>query len=319
LIQTLHKKISEGWSPFAQEKDSISTSELLNQTSKAISNFGKSNHHQKNLLWMATKLKAYMKKKKQLAKPYTEALTKKVLEEFLEDLCGQSNGYFNSARKQLSALIGIMHKRGLIEQNPVKDIPTRKHAPKRNTIYSPEQQIDLLRLCKVHFPNLYLAMLMEFQLLLRPHKEIRLLVRGMFSPDLGLLTIPEGYTKGRKGRQLPVSPIIISELINRGVDQVNDQDNIFTGKAEPFNPYYFSTQWRRFRKLAEDKGKIKADQTLYSFRHTAALQLYRQKNSIEAVKSAMDHAKIRTTFEYLRSLGVRENNLNLEDLPELMI
>jgi len=319
LLQTVNQKIKDGWVPIAKENTIPTAEELLLKTKTAIDSQGVSVHHHKNLVWITKKLSEYLGRKKQLKKPFNEIFTKHLMEEFLDKLCDNSNGYFNSARKQLSALFGIMIRKGLLEDNPVKSIHTRKHTPQRNSVYSPSELLDVLRLCQLHFPNLYLAMLFEFQLLLRPHKEIRLLKRGMFSESMDLLSIPEGYTKGRRGRHLPVSPIIVEEMLKRNINKMGQSDNVFTGTEKPFNPYYFSTQWQRFKKLAEEEGIVKVDQTLYSLRHSAALQIYKKKNSIEAVKKAMDHTKILTTFEYLRGLGIREKTIELNDLPELFL
>jgi len=50
------------------------------------------------------------------------------------------------------------------------------------------------------------------------------------------------------------------------------------------------------------KGIIKKEQTLYSFRHTAAVQLYTQTNSLNTLKTLMGHSSLQVTLKYLRSL-----------------
>ena len=81
---------------------------------------------------------------------------------------------------------------------------------------------------------------------------------------------------------------------------------------EPYASDYFKGLWSRFKscsKLLED------NQTLYSFRHTGAIDIYKRTGSIEKLKSAMGHSNIMVSLTYLRGLDVTE--LREEDMPSL--
>ena len=49
-------------------------------------------------------------------------------------------------------------------------------------------------------------------------------------------------------------------------------DNIFTGTERPYNSDYFKTLWGRYAK--------QSNQTLYSFRHTGAIEIYKRAGSL---------------------------------------
>jgi integrase len=88
--------------------------------------------------------------------------------------------------------------------------------------------------------------------------------------------------------------------------------NIFSGKEEPFAPDYFKGLWSRFKKRSK---LLEKDQTLYSFRHTGAIDVYKRTGSIEKLKAAMGHSNIMVSLTYLRGLDVAE--LKEEDMPIL--
>lgn len=97
-----------------------------------------------------------------------------------------------------------------------------------------------------------------------------------------------------------------------GVASLRDDAYIF-GKL--FNPSYFSTLWRKF--ILKNPGLIRKDQTIYSFRHSAALTIYHKTKSVQKVKLAMDHQDIATTYTYLRSLDIYEDVIVMTDLPDI--
>ena len=68
-------------------------------------------------------------------------------------------------------------------------------------------------------------------------------------------------------------------------------------------------RFKRRSKLLED------NHTLYSFRHTGAIEIYKRTGSIEKLKAAMGHSNIIVSLTYLRGIDVAE--LREEDMPSL--
>ena len=79
---------------------------------------------------------------------------------------------------------------------------------------------------------------------------------------------------------------------------------------QPYNKGYFSLLWRRFKSSNPDIDK---NITIYSFRHTGALEIFKRTGSITKLQKAMGHSSIRVSLTYLRGLEVPE--LNEEDMP----
>jgi integrase len=82
--------------------------------------------------------------------------------------------------------------------------------------------------------------------------------------------------------------------------------------SAPLAPDYFKGLWSRFKRRSM---LLEKDQTLYSFRHTGAIDIYKRTGSIEKLKAAMGHSNIMVSLTYLRGLDVAE--LKEEDMPKL--
>ena len=58
---------------------------------------------------------------------------------------------------------------------------------------------------------------------------------------------------------------------------------------------------------------LNTDQTLYSFRHSGAIEIFKRTGSITKLKKAMGHSSINVSLTYLRGLEIAE--LKEEDMP----
>jgi integrase len=110
--------------------------------------------------------------------------------------------------------------------------------------------------------------------------------------------------KSKRNRIVPV-PSYIRRVLTKG----NDIDYIFTNTNRPPNPDYFKTLFRRFKR----NSKIDRNITLYSFRHTGAIEIFKRTGSITTLQKAMGHSSLNVSLTYLRGLEIAE--LKEEDMP----
>jgi integrase len=101
-------------------------------------------------------------------------------------------------------------------------------------------------------------------------------------------------------------PLYVRKQLVKG----NNNDNIFSGSSEPYNRGYFSLVWKRFKRLNQD---VDSDVTLYSFRHTGAIEIFKRTGSLHKLQRAMGHSSLNVSLTYLRGLEVAE--LKEEDMP----
>ena len=86
--------------------------------------------------------------------------------------------------------------------------------------------------------------------------------------------------------------------------------NIFSNKPQPYNEEYFKTLWGRFKRQS---NLLEQDQTLYSFRHSGAIEIFKRTGSITKLQKAMGPSSINVSLTYLRGLEIAE--LKEEDMP----
>ena len=61
------------------------------------------------------------------------------------------------------------------------------------------------------------------------------------------------------------------------------------------------------------KNLPEQDQTIYSFRHSGAIETYKRTGSLSILQKAMGHSSLAVSLTYLRGLEVSE--LEEEDMP----
>lgn len=211
-----------------------------------------------------------------------------------------NNTSYNTQRRQLNTLLIYLKKYSFpVEKSLLK---ARKQ---EELLHKPIPDVaTLLGDIKAFNHNIYLCCLLAYGCLLRPHREIRLLTWGDFNDDLSYIHLSGGRVKNKRNRIVPV-PSYIREILQRG----EKEHNIFTGTAIAYNESYFSNLWRRFKK----KHRIEEGITLYSFRHTAAIDIYTRTGSLSKLQKAMGHSNLNTSLTYLRGLNVTE--LREGDMP----
>jgi len=229
-----------------------------------------------------------------------EKLSSKHVENILSRYSSPTS--FNTVRRHLNALINGAIPLGL-DANPLKFIKSKKNKAK---LHRPFEDVSLVLKDIFSFNfNLYLCSILTYGCLLRPHREIRELKWGDFTEDLKFIKLSGNRNKSGRNRIVPV-PIYIREYLYRG----NKDHNIFTQNKKSPNPDYFKTIWSRYKKTT---SILDQDQTLYSFRHSGAIDIFKRTGSITKLQKAMGHSSINVSLIYLRGLEISE--LKEEDMP----
>ena len=100
--------------------------------------------------------------------------------------------------------------------------------------------------------------------------------------------------------------------IRKELTRGESSHNIFTSTEKPFNEEYFKLLWRRFKAIS---AQLEEGQTLYSFRHTGAINVFNRTGSLVKLQHVMGHSSLNVTLTYLRGLEVPM--IELCDMPEL--
>lgn len=261
------------------------------------------------------KLKAFLTFQ-ELKGPIT-SISKVRIEKFLSQF-GSTGTYYMNKRRTLGVLFNGAASAIDTQLKQVKESQRRKAKARLHEKYEPEQVKPILDWLSVHYPNLHICCLLTYGSWLRPHEEIRLLTKNDFKYHNSQIHLSGDENKGGKVRvvHVPEYARIVLETRLSGLDR---NDNIFTLKSYSYNISYFNTQWSRAWVRMNQLALIFENQTIYSFRHTAAVQLYRRTKDVHLLQKLLGHSSIIVTLKYLRSLG----EINIEELslyaPQLEI
>ena len=209
---------------------------------------------------------------------------------------------YNTIKRHLNVLINEAINLGM-EGFPMETIKSKKTKAKLHKPYSNIK--EMLDEIKLFSENLHLCCLMTYGCLLRPHREIRELKWRDFSEDLNFINLSGNRNKSGRNRIVPV-PSYVRDVLLKG----EPDHNVFSGKSQPLNQDYFKTLWGRFKKQT---NLLEQEQTLYSFRHSGAIEIFKRTGSLTKLQKAMGHSSINVSLTYLRGLEVAE--LKEEDMP----
>lgn len=313
----IHKLLLAGWNPnvIKDHTRSYLITDIQESRIKTLFPNTVSERYKKDILNTVKKLRVYIAEN-DLAMIRTSAVTQEFIQGFLNTITS-SGGYYMIVRNRISGLFSLFVKHKMIEINPVHKTETRKKSSKRNRAFTEKQFREVLEVIKESNSNLYLCALLMYGSFLRPHEEIRRLSRDNFNEDLTMISIDGEYVKNRKLRVTPVPSYVRKELIERGIDKLQPDINIFSRKNKPFkSDEYFSNIWKKVKRKLKIKKLATADHTLYSIRHTAAVSLFRRTQDLPKLSQLMGHSNVNITIVYLKSLGVLLN-ITEDDLPQI--
>ncbi len=217
----------------------------------------------------------------------------------------------NNYRAALSSLFGKLAEDEIIPYNFVKDIGKRKERPTKNKPFTPQQVKELRKVLKQEDPQLYLFLKTVALSFLRPREVVRLQIKNV---DLeNRLFYVETKTDTRA--TVRIIDTLIKDLEGLKLHQYAKSDFLFTSSGTP-GPYsakeankvwYFGNEFRKYR----DRLGWDPEHTIYSMRHTFAIDLYKNfinkgKTDREAVLAMLPitrHKSESGLRNYLRNIG----------------
>ena len=230
----------------------------------------------------------------------TSKLSVRGLKNILSRYC--SGVSYNTFKRHLNVLINEAVSLGL-EGNPMTEIKSKKS---KAVLHKPFDNVnEVLDAVRDYNQQLYLCCLMTYGCLLRPHREIRELTWSDFSEDHRYIHLSGNRNKSGRNRIVPV-PSYVRDILVKG----EYNHNIFSGSNKPLNQDYFKNLWSRFKRQSDI---LEQGQTLYSFRHTGAIEIFKRTGSLHKLQRAMGHSSMNVSLTYLRGLEVAE--LKEEDMP----
>lgn len=239
---------------------------------------------------------------------------------YVEGFLNQFNStatYYMNKRRALNVFFSELMRTKLINDNPVQNSLKRKQKATLHKIYTKEQLTNILDFLKPNYPNLHLCCLLAYGCLLRPHQEVRLLTFKHINADCTKITLSGNENKSKRIRVVNVPEFVRAELISRLENSKNINLNIMSKSLHPYNVSYLNTQWARAKKKMMLLGLLDKYQTIYSFRHTAVVNVYQKTKDLHILQQLLQHSNMIVTLNYLRGLGEMNDDRLREVMPEL--
>ena len=296
--------IDKGWKPtdyWTEEKpkEIKPSRSMLDDAVKQKLSQGYSRHYNKQFKWIASILKKELK---------STVPTAKRVADFLDN-SRWSIATKNNFRRHYIALEKTLNMYGY--QGSIKTFTSNRRCPAK--LHKPYRDVQAILTEIMEYNRaLHLCCLLSYGCLLRPHREIRLLTWADISEDFNQISLSGNQNKGKRNRIVPVGEYIKPYLKAFKSPLSTNEDNVFTGKKEPYNPDYFKTLWTRYKRKSK---LIEKDQTLYSFRHSGAIQVYEKTGSLTKLQQVMGHSSLKVSLMHIRGLEVKR--LEIIDMPEL--
>jgi integrase len=240
-------------------------------------------------------------------------LKQQKVEAFLNQFKATST-YYMSRRRLLGVFFSEFIRNNYIDANLSKAAPRLKTKAALHKIYTKDQLTAILQFLKSANTDLYLCCLLTYSCMLRPHQEIRLLKRKHFDDNFSTISLSGTENKSARVRVVSI-PDYLQRIIRGRLSSVSDPEtNIFTFNTTSYNEYYFNMVWTRIKPDMLKMGLLNKEQTIYSFRHTAAVDVYNRTKDIHIIQQLLGHSTMIVTLKYLRGLG----ELNSQQLKDVL-
>jgi integrase len=297
--------IRNGWRPSVLKEEVITICSISKRALKRKLSLDYSNSYKKDLIYTERLWSEFLQSKRLANKPLKE-LKVDMVRDFIYEYAPSPASMANLKRNISALLKDELESNGIVlnfSRIKLPKVPQQLH-----------KLIDdvgaLLSDIKEFNVSLYLCCLMTYTMLLRPHREVRCLSFRDFNSDFTQVSLSGSKVKSKRNRVVPVPVVVRDELTRRFTG--NRNANVFTLKEEDYNGDYFKTLWSRYKRQSH---LLEKDQTLYSFRHTGAINVFEKTGSLLKLQQVMGHSDMNVSLTYLRGLEVKQ--LDVEDLPEL--
>lgn len=214
----------------------------------------------------------------------------------------------------LNTVFNYLVSRKVMEANPAKAIKKLKTASSTHIPYNEKQAERIKSYLAAKDPQLLLFCAFIYYTLARP-KEIQLLrirdLRGnklLIKATVKVDGVEKQLSKNHKSQYVVVPEGLRKMIEDQGILDYNPDFFIFSigGKPGP-RPMSRHYSTKKYKPVLDALG-IDGGQTLYSWKHTGAIKLYQATKDMKKVQRQCRHWSITETDNYLRDLGMFEDD-----------
>jgi integrase len=188
-------------------------------------------------------------------------------------------------------------------QNPWREIPKLREHRAGKLAFNEAQARALKQAMQKNDPWLWLVCSFQFHCFLRPVSEVRLIKIQDLDFDAMKVRIPAKNVKTHQSKILDMPTALCHELKEMQVHKLKPEYYLFGKNGLPgIEPISKNRFYKRHSKIQKAAG-ISSDFSLYSWKHTGNVMLYRKFKDLKMNQAINHHSDISTTDIYLRTKG----------------
>lgn len=224
------------------------------------------------------------------------------------------NKTYNNYLSDFSIFFNWLVGKKAIKQNPATGIAKLKTVAHKHTAFTDDQIQSIHARCRaMGEDDLLLFIQFIYYTLARPGNELRLMKVKDIDLAANRIFIPGEVSKNGRDEFVPIAPPLRKAILQSNRTGA-DPEFYFFGSAgvpgpKPTNKLYF---YRRNRKVLQALKMDGSHYSVYSYKHSGAINLYRATKDIKLLQALCRHRSLEMTNIYLRDLGLDNDYQALE-------
>lgn len=218
----------------------------------------------------------------------------------------------NKYRSFFGGVWAVMVQDKRAKQNPWRDIKKYREVKEGKLAYNDTQAAALKEEMQKTDPWLWLCCAFQYYCFLRPVSEVRLIRVQDIDFAARKLRVSGLNVKTGKSKVQDIPTQLYDLLVELKVNEKPGKHYVFGGAA----PVSKNVFYKRHAKIQKRLG-IGQQFSLYSWKHTGNVALYRKFHDIKLNQAINDHSDISTTDIYLKSKGAYDSEKVRNEFPSI--
>jgi integrase len=241
---------------------------------------------------------------------FTNELARKYLDSRLASGYGAST--HNKHLSMLITLFNLLIERKHITENPFKGIKPLRRDIGKNIAFTTTERTALAKKLKAENPQLFLFVQFMYYCFLRRTEILNLKIQDISLASRTIL-VAYGSGKNRKQEAVSIPKEFLVFLKSLNLEKYPQEFYVFSrnllpGENKRLKADAITHMHKEFLKAL----KIDSSKTLYSWKHSGVVELYKEIKDPYALMRQLRHYDLATTMIYLKSLGLSSNTPVLE-------
>ena len=204
-------------------------------------------------------------------------------------------------------------------KNPLdKTVSQKKGYGSKNIPYTQEQIDKMKPFILENDPYLWNIICFIYYAFMRVSEIKKLRIRDIDLEE-NIIWVHDDTAKSKTRDSIPIAPGLRKIIDNMNLDKYDPSMHVIGSYKKPSDIMMGENYvTKHFLKVKQKFGLDKnSDYTVYGFKHTGAVRLYKKTKDIILLRNMCRHSNVSTTEIYLKSLGLLHNEQGIRELPDI--